>query len=843
MSTRVRVLAFGVLGGVLLSVMRAPLGLDLLRAAAVDGPTRAAIRAAGLFALAVAIWNARVFARSVAVIELSAAVLVGYAVHGLFLTSLAPLGTRFELALALVVISLLMHFVARSDPDPSPSEAPSPPGTPGSLELLGLALAGAGVALALESVARRVRLLGLGLPADDTVFGTTFLVAVMFGGAAFGRLLPIARRGPALLTGGLALAAAGAAIGSARLVSYESAEVLGGFLRSVGSLFTEDPSSPLRIDVSHLGTWQADAVLGASCLVVPALLVGAALCGARHRRRLAGVVAGAAIGTLAVPFVLRSLERSYDLQALETSELQSALLGSAMRVAAAGAILGALAGTRGLARIATVVVAAVPIATSAALRLEDAWLFSPWDSAPRVYPRVVLDTADGLLTVEPVRGTLVATLNRHRLTPTGWEEQGDADRIERSLALVQHIDEPRVLLVGQMTPARVATFARIAGSDAHVDRTAPWFRAVSALEQTLFQNERSPEGELVTLSEAKKRIDAGTYDLVLVPPSFGPRLPTLPAQFDSAPSDAPRSQGWQVPDGTVAVVWVDASAELSATDLGEHVLLTPVPFDEPTVGLVVGRVPAGADVLPGAPRELGPAPGTRLRWRAYQRQHDARARLFARLSRAAVGTPAEDLVAAIGTHFAAQRESSPFLTEAAQIEVDESSLEHMRRWALATPAVPSGSLGRSVCEAFAQILDGRREPGYVLEYVAPIAEAHGPWYVLDLAVVGAYIEFDMDTEVEPRLAALVERDPYNLHVLLRCADWERDHERERGEAEYLRRMLEVQPGRSDALARLAPIAVRLGEPDAEELLRRAVDADPDDSELREMLESLTRDGS
>ena len=834
MSTRVRSAAFGVLAGALLSVMRAPLGLDLLRAAAVDGPTSAAFRAAALLAFAIAIWQARLFATTVPVLELAASTLAGYAIHGLFLTSIAPLGTRFEFVIAYVAILAALHVLGRRAAEGAGTAAESP--RPRALELLGLAVAGGGAAIAVESLVRRARLLGLGLSQDETVFGVTFLLAVVLGAAAFGRLLPVARRGTGLLAGGLVLATASAVIGSQRLTGYESPELLGGFLSSVGSLFINDPSSPMRLDLSHLGTWRANGLLAASCLAIPALLTGTALAGAQHPRRLASVLFGAAIATLIFPFVMRSLEQAYTLEALETSELQSSLITIAVRVAAIGAVIAVLFGERGAARVTAIVAATAALATPSLLQFEDAWLFSPWDNAPKVYPRLTVDTADGLFTVEPVRGTLVATLDRRRITPLGWEESGELEQLQRSLALLEGEDggalaEPRILLVGPLTPARAAAFARYR---AQVDRTAPWQSVIPVLEKVLFADVSPPLAEPLSLTDAKSRLDAGQYDLVLVPPVYGARLPTLPAQFDSAPGPAPRSHGWSVPDGTLAVVWLDASADLSATDFHQAVLVSTQPFDEPTIGIVVGEVRDGADVFPGAGREAGPTAMTSLRWRAYQRQHMARSSVFGRLARSAAGRPEGDAASFLELHFAVQIESSPFLTDAEKIEFDPVSLEHLRAAALAGPPSPTV---RQLCEAVAEILDARREPGYVLEYLHPIAEAWGPWDVLDYAVVGAYIEFDMDEEVEPRLAELVERDPYNLNLLVRCADWERDQGRAAGESGYLRRVLAVQPSRPEVLVRLARLASEAGAADAEDLLRRALEVEPDEIGLRELLDA------
>jgi len=837
MRTTVRLLTFGALGGILLSVLRAPLGLDLLTANAVEGTTTLAFRAAALFTLGLAVANARMLRGGVRPQLLILSLGLGYGLHGLWLESWTPLGTRFEFALALVGIFVAMFLAGRVEPEQTQGEAEeaAEPSAPSLLEQLGLVLAGAAVAIALETTARPLRQLGLGLPADDTAFGIGLFSFVLLGAAAFGRFLPSGssrRTATALALGASALLCI---LSLNKLSEFEDTKLLGGFIGNFGSLFIFDEGTPtaLRVDVSHIGTWRVDLLLAGSALLVPSLALGAGLFAARSSKTWASLLVGASIGTLASALIIANSSDALSFEQLADSAQAAGRLTIATYLAAAGTLFVALgsgsAGTRSIGIAGALLFAVAP--SFAAPR--DPWLFSAWPQTPSVEPTVTIDSAEGLLTLEDLRGSLVATLERDRLTPMPTEEEADASRIRRSLDLLAPRDgSERVLFVGQLTPPRAETLRRAGVTQ--LERTAAWHRHMPALDEVLFRgSSEAPMGEVVALTEARERLANGDYDLVIVPPNMGRRLPTLPAQWDSAPSRMPRSTSWSVPEGTTAVVWLDTASELGSTDLGEHVLVSTEPFTEPCIGVVLGARHGGAGLAPGARRASAPSALSVLRLRGYQRQHRSRARLFERLRLAAAGTEYETWMTTLALHYGEQSEISPFGSWDQGIITTPEMLSALRETCLAEGELTQER--RTFAEQVAKTLRTVRSPDLILEFIEPIAKHHGPWFELDYAVLKAYMEFDMEAEVTAQLPALLSERIYDLDLLLLTAVWYRDHGEDQTALEYLTRAQEAQPGRGDVVRPAAFLAHELGDASAEVWLERALEFDPDDGEIRELL--------
>ncbi|MFT5287872.1 MAG: hypothetical protein ACI8TQ_004060 [Planctomycetota bacterium] len=835
MRSKVRLITFGILAGILLSTLRAPLGLDLLTATAVDGLTAYSFRAAALLALAFAVGSAQILRGGVPILKLIVSMAIGFALHGLWLDSIAPLGTRWEFAIALGGLFVAMHLIARIQPNANASEdAESDVAPPKLSERLGLMLGGVGVVIALETIARPMRQASLGLPADDTAFGIGFLVFIALGIAAFRRYFPIEKQGRIVAAVMLGVAALACVIGANRLNGFANSNSLTTFIHNIGSLviFTEGTPTIMRMDISHIGTWRADLLVAGACLLIPALLIGIALAGARDSKSLASLLFGAALGTLGFALIVRGGEVPLSFEDLATTTYIADRINIAAFCAGAGVLLVALGTASSVARSAGIFAALCLGAAPSFIAPSDPWLFSPWDQSPIVAPSLTIDTAEGLFTVEPVRNLPTATLNRERLTPAAWEESGDADRIWQSLDLIKDFEgTPRVLFVGQMTPGRSSVFNR--NRTLELERTAPWYRHMPAIDKALFADSTdTPIGTIVPVTDARERLNNGDYDLVIVPPNIGRRLPTLPAQFDSAPTAMPRSNGWSVPEGTIAAVWLDTASELGNTDLGEQVLVSTLPFDDPTIAVVLGDLPANNLTVQGASRLGSPTGLSTLRSRGYQRQHRSRSRLFERLAEASKGTDNELWMNALALHYGAQSEVSPFGDWAQGIEFTDAMLSSLREEALNSKVVRSDV--RLFWEQIARTLRDVRSPDLILEFVKPVAEAHSPWYELDYAVVAAYMEFDMDEEVSKRLPKLIEADLYDITLMLLCSKWEEDHDRDAAALDYLRQANAVQSGRWDVVRRAAVISHRLQSEDAASWLQQALALDPEDDELLEM---------
>ncbi len=800
----------GLLAGVLVSAIRAPLGIDLLRIPAVGGTTEAAFRGAALLALAVTLHGSGALAGGLGRGAFFLGTATGFLVHGLVGDLLFPIEGRIGFAIVLVVLCAGIRWVGRRD-----GEGEGPTWKVRS----GLLVAGAGATFAVESIARILGRLSLGLPQDEAVFGGVFLLSLFFGAVAFGGLFPAAR-GREVLVACLALGALLCAAGNQRLDGYEDLAEFGGTIASLGAL--AKLSLDGHVNVSHVGTWYADAALAASVFILPGLVLGAGLSAVRSGRDTAWSLAGAAVGVFAMPLVLRSMAEPQDLDSMATTSRQALLIGGGALTAAFGGALVLTGSAPGMGRLAAFLAVVVAGVGAIFVDIGDPWLFSPWNQAQRVRPIVAIDGPDGLLTVDPVQRHLVCTLDRIRVTPSRLEETGDEERLRRSVRLLgDRAAGARVLLVGELTALRAEVF-EILG--VRFEHTSPWWRDGAIVADALEVEES--KRALVPLPEAKRRLADGSYDLVIVPPSFGPRLHSLAAQFWPAPGPAPRRGDWDIPDGTVAVIWLDAAAELSRLDLGPNLLVSLAPLEEPCVGIVLGDPPMTDELFPGPPPVFELEALATMSTRGLERKYRTRARLFRRLA-----SGEHPVLEFLGAHYGVQVESEPLVSRDEQVEIDPDSLVHLREAALAEPP---GPWLRSVVHDVARILTSKRRPDLVFEHFRPIAEAHAPWIELERIVLVAFMEFDMDEEVRPRLEDLLERSPLDVGLLIQAANWEDHVGRPEGAVRHLEGALEIQPDRSDVLRRLALITHENGLPGAAGWLERARAANPDDPELEEL---------
>src|SRR6185295_19066635 len=114
---------------------------------------------------------------------------------------------------------------------------------------------------------------------------------------------------------------------------------------------------------------------------------------------------------------------------------------------------------------------------------------------------------------------------------------------------------------------------------------AAWSDAMERIEATFFENRPRPAGEILPPAEARRRLRAGAYDLVVVPP---------------VPGDAPRANGVDAPATTTVVRWMELDEPAQHRDLGSSVVLSADGFDHPCVGLTTNAIaPDGKD--PSAP--------------------------------------------------------------------------------------------------------------------------------------------------------------------------------------------------------------------------------------------------
>ncbi|MEM7311402.1 MAG: hypothetical protein AAF682_32355, partial [Planctomycetota bacterium] len=296
-SLKLRTLLAGLLAGVLLSILRAPLGLDLVRVPAVDGATAALFRAAPWIVLAGLFGRpARLFERDgvpVATLLFGATLGVALAAFGLDRV-LAP-QSRFAAGSAALGLAALIWVCVRRPAGGAAAEPDDGSEAPRFLEWSALLLAGQGCALSLSCVAYHLRHLGLASTAEDSASAFVFAALVAVGAACFAAGWVRGSRARALLAGGLPLAAAAGLVGAGVMHGFTGPGGLDVYLRRFG------------LDLSLVGTLRYTALIASVVLVAPALATGAALAGARHRMRLAAVLLGAGVGVAAWPIAVDAL--------------------------------------------------------------------------------------------------------------------------------------------------------------------------------------------------------------------------------------------------------------------------------------------------------------------------------------------------------------------------------------------------------------------------------------------------------------------------------------------------------------------------------------------------------
>lgn len=806
----------GIAIGALLSLLRAPLGIDLLQWPAVQARTAYGYRALALTLVALGLWGAG--ARSVSARWLLA-VALGFALHGLVLANVWSPSSATSLWIAGLIACAVAAIAGRTRDELQDAAGPKEESTP-FFTMLGIATAAAGVTLSIEALARHLRLFGGGLAQDDSVFGTVLLIGMAVGAGAFGwivRARPL--RGLALPVA-LSAAAAGGYAGLRVITSTATSRGLDQYLRAYG------------LDTSLHGMLVYDALLGASCFVVPALLAGAALSAVRTREELFSTLLGAAGGLAIVPSLLDA-----DVSALATDKgifsSQLIPLATFVGVSGAGLALLTLPGQRARARWTALVLALIPCSLPLVVAVRPQFVLSPWQSRP-ILPLFAVDTPEGLLTVEPSRGGLsVVTLNRRYLTPGTESVAVDTQRLllaVEALAPARRVKRGlQVLLVGQLTPQRAQA---LNDADATlIDRSAAWSSAMTLLEEQMFGAMPLPAGEILSPAEARRRIDAGIYDLVIVPPVAG---------------DAPVPVNLHAPDKTTVVAWLGVDEPLPRHSIGERVILSANGLDDPCLGIMLHASPPESAhatsirvVSAGEPR-AAPIP---LRWlarRASDRLREGRAAAAERIHDAARGGPDEDLTAGLSIFYRAQVHSSPYESTDQQIELPAEALECFQRAALARPP---DAFVRKLWEEIGRVLVGKRWIEEIYRYVEPIAAKHAPWPLLDHVLARADLEaLDPDSAIA-RLSKLSELQPDHPEHWYYLGEAQLQAGRERDAAISLRRALELNPDNATIKRKLVVTLLHLGDPDGRRMADEMLRADPDDNELQSLLKGEQPDES
>lgn len=807
MSNTLRSLIVGLFTGVTLSLARAPLGVDLLSIPAVSSSTSLGWRAGGLLLIALALGRSRSKYAAPSVPAITAGAALGFGLHGFFGMGCLP-GSGILVALALAALAM-ERWVA-----PAQLVAEDEPAAASPVTLLGLASAGAGASLTMELLARPLRLLGLGTTGDDTVFGFAFLCLLAIGAVSFSGLVNGPRRGRSNLAAGLALGSMAGLYGVVVLAEFSSRMGLDGYLR----LPTWD------LDTSYIGMIQADLLLAGRTLLLPAFVLGAALCGARRRIELTAVVAGGALGLVILARAFPDLEGSEEQLSLLTAErvtLAITLAAVGGLIACAGELwprTRASGSTPGSAPVIGLVLCVAALIVPRVLPAQHVLPLSPWEQfAPS--PRLLVDTAQGLLTVETSPGGgEVLTLDRRRLTPGAKRGPADAQRLRLSWELLSEAERAsgRVLLVGQLTPLRALVLSNLGAT--RVDRTAAWHRAMPAVDQALFGGPVPGAGEILAPEQALERLRDGAYDLVIVPPVAGstPRV-DLGAAGDTA-----------------ACVWIATDVHTAWRDWGERVLLSSAGLGDLHLGLTNRDSTIG---LPSGPPQAFGSELQRLLVRPFERSAAARAAVAQRLANAEEG---EGLATGLALHYAAQKRSSPWETDAQQVEVSGPALEQLRGATLAlAEAGAVGEVGtylRELWHGIAALLIEKREIELAYANLGPLAEAFAPWTELERALAAADLEMLDPGSAAERLLVVIAAQPYDLNLRADCADALAEAGRPTDAAEQCRAALKIQPGRRDFERRLAVALLMAGDPEGAILIEDLLLDDPDDHDLEAYLE-------
>jgi len=524
------------------------------------------------------------------------------------------------------------------------------------IELAGLALAAAAATTAIGCVWRHLPMLSDGTSGATSAHMVALFLLLAIGASAFApgwRSLRAAR----LASSALLCASCVACLASLALLdSLATQRGLVEHMRRFG------------LDSSWLGTWRWDAAVAASVLALPGLLAGAALHALRGRGALSAVLFGAGAGLLLLPSLVEGSDVARERLAL------AQWIPLCSFAAAAGAALAALAESKDKLRWASAGASLALGALAAVPQVEAVVILSPWARRP-VVPHMAVESAAGFATVEPGQGGIkLATLDRRQLTPDLEDAGDDMRRLAASVGFVPAAARSGgldVLFVGQLTALRADALLRAGAT--RVDRTAAWHDAMASMEAALFDGAGGiapPPGAVLEPVEALARYRSGEYELVVCTALVGelrlvsevePPANTTVVRWLDGDAPLPRS----IPPGRWAgaeqQVLVAHGRGLDAVQWAVVANGEPAPGSRPTV-LVAGDGP-----FEDAGRE---GEWSRRFDRPILRGKVDRARNWEALAAAQGGSTAQILCEAGARHAREQVASSPFESEAAQIELE-----------------------------------------------------------------------------------------------------------------------------------------------------------------------------
>ena len=870
-----RSLLIGIFSGLLLSALRAPLGLELLQVPASTPGAAVAYRAAALLVIGLGLIlglrrnESRLIPTSILI-----GTAIGYHVHWQLVNTPQPFLVQIVFSLLLVLLLVAGHgggpetrpnkvrivllglaalggwflidngypeshggaigtaligllaitIVGRStgsgDTRRSKLEDPEPERSSG-LPLgssTSIAICGAGLAILVEGLARHLRLLGNGHLEDDSVFGSAFLFLCFFGIIGFAH--QIKQRRSVLLARGCVAGASGLAVWAALPVlrNFSTSRGLDLHVRQFDAL-------GMNWDLAIHGLPEYDLIVAGPVLVVAAFVCGTMI--GLHRRvlELSALLLGAAAGLVLSPGLL-AFEWSSSFaenSGFVTSSSSAAMAYFGGLIAAGGALLMFLtsAELKTNARLIGCVVAFGGIALCKFPEHEAVPILSPWERQ-EAQPVWVLDAPEGLLTVEKdTRGELFATLDRRPLCPTSPGVAADHRRLQQSYALLgdwAKEEGPRVLFVGQLNPNR-ALFLSDLGAKS-IDRTASWFPAMEAIEHELFGG--TPKwfpGKILSLIDARAALDRGDYDLVIVPPVSG---------------DAATTRNLASPKETTVVVWLDGAGGIEDQHLGEYAWVTVPDLTDMTVAVARGphvealRL-AGEQGGPGFLAAGEPIRGlAALDFLSTRKEQRKPLRLAHLARRFAQAERSPGIAAGLAVHFESQRPSSPFETPAEQIEINP---EAAQRFSEAAAGPSPSALVIEVIETLSYLLGAQRKVEEIDEFLTLPAEKHSPWPALEISLGQAALEF-----LEPEIAVQHLRRAHEgwlgspLSWAMQ-AEAEQQIGEDRAAADSLERAHAMDPTNHAIERRLAIAWRRVGDPRGVEALREALAEEPEDAEL------------
>ena len=808
-----RTLLLGLLTGIAASLLRAPLGVELVHLSETPATLAVAYRAIAFLLLAVALLAGRHKAgEGVSPLRFLIGVVTGLAAHGLLLGS-TPESHLLAVFLA-ALIGAALYFTARGSLGPELEEseerdveededaAQIPTATP-----LAHAIIGVGLALCLEGLFRHLRLFGAGESNEDSLFGIVLALLILAGAGCFKSVVRSHTASTLCLAGGSL-----GALASLRLIAgISTGRGLDRYLRW------------FDLDNSLRGTLAYDALLAAVIFIIPAFLLGAGFQGLRRRSNLAGLSAGAAIGLIISPhcFIPLILQKVPGEPFLAHHLPASHLCSWGAAVAFAGAALH-LVRHPGLARWAALsffVVSPLPfIAPPKAIQI-----LAPWQKrTPQ--PDLVFDSAQGLITIEETEfGLDSVTLDRRMITPSGAGAAADRLQLEAAVALLprekRESGDFKVLFLGQLTPGRALTLTSLGAG--LIDRPAAWYDVMQLLEYILFRGYKVPEGSPVKPSVARSQLSSGFYDLVIAP---------------SVTGDQPTTRNFASGKDTVSVIWFNTAGGTADLSLGSKVILSTATLEDLSIGVVHGidpaELPQNELLLSAGSSIRREMPITSLQRRLWDRERRSQALMGERLSAAENGGVAALVAAGLGSHYSAQEHSSPYETLAQSIELTEETLGPWSTAALASPVARST---RELLGATARALRGKRSVTEIYEYLDPISEAHPTWVELIEILCYADLEALDPSHCIHRVEKSLELGVESPTLLVYLSDALVELGRASDAVKHLWSAYAELPDNQQVKERLAIALVRAGDKEGKAMIEDLLLEDPDQEHLRPYL--------